>query len=315
MRQRAEGRGRKSGVERYATPALLVATLLVAACATRPELPKQVTAPELVDKELVCEVIGHLYRWYLDEVDVQKATKTGNDTIWVRQLCPDLDPGDKSLFGEIVLPALGVSVLLKKADYTIEELDVKVISDRFKIVRVSRIRVPGDLAASHLPVVISGDELRAYLFNRRGDVAFPDDTLVARLRAAVRSELEQHISDTGKKLPGGVRTVHCAPLSPVANELWVFWEAGQVLIRFASDLDLANPHVWEHEELSARIYDIDQQVVVSLQEKPGSNAYLTRDQVGRALYNCVILGRRMVLEQLGEAGDGRPTPEAGERKP
>lgn len=81
----------------------------------------------------------------------------------------------------------------------------------------------------------------------------------------------------------------------MANELWAFWEKGRLLVRFASDLDLANPHVWEHEELSARIYDIDEQAVVSLQEAPGSNAYLTRDPVGRALYNCIILGRRYVL--------------------
>ncbi len=46
------------------------------------------------------------------------------------------------------------------------------------------------------------------------------------------------------------------------------------------------------------IYDIDEQVVVSLQEVPGSNAYLTRDQVGRALYNCMILGKRVILEPV-----------------
>ena len=35
------------------------------------------------------------------------------------------------------------------------------------------------------------------------------------------------------------------------------------------------------------------QTVVSLDEAAGSNAFLTRDQIGRALFNCVVLGRRI----------------------
>ena len=48
------------------------------------------------------------------------------------------------------------------------------------------------------------------------------------------------------------------------------------------------------EELRQRL-DIDEQTVVSLDEVAGSNAYLTRDQVGRALFNCIVLGKRMIL--------------------
>jgi len=77
-----------------------------------------------------------------------------------------------------------------------------------------------------------------------------------------------------------------------------------MLIQFTSDLNIADPKVWDQEKLQARIYDIDQQVVVSLQEVAGSNAYLTRDQVGRALYNCVVLGRVYGL--------ARPSTEDGE---
>ena len=77
-----------------------------------------------------------------------------------------------------------------------------------------------------------------------------------------------------------------------------------MLIQFTSDLNIADPKVWDQEKLQARIYDIDQQVVVSLQEVAGSNAYLTRDQVGRALYNGVVLGRVYGL--------ARPSTEDGE---
>jgi hypothetical protein len=277
--------------QRLCATALLLLPLLLTSCATVPA-PSARTSESLVfQKTYLYEVLGHLYRWYLDEVDVRAATKGGNCTVWVRELSPELDPGDCSQFGEIILPVLGLSVTVKKADYTIDELSVEVVSDRFKIVRVGRVELASNLAASYTPVELDGTELRDYLFQRRGEVAFPDAALVTRLRVAARQELDACIKDSGKVIAAGNRTVHCAPLSPVANELWVFWEAGRVLIRFASDLDLANPHVWEHEELAAKIYDIDEQVIVSLQEAPGSNAYLTRDQVGRALYNCVILGR------------------------
>jgi hypothetical protein len=58
-----------------------------------------------------------------------------------------------------------------------------------------------------------------------------------------------------------------------------------------------NEQLWLRSKLNVKIYDIDKQVVVSLQEVPGSNAYLTRDQVGRALYNCIILGRKYNLRR------------------
>ena len=260
-------------------------------------------APELLEKDTAYEVLGHLYRWYLDEVDIRQATDAANDTLWVRQTHPELDPGDQSLFGEVVLPVLGVTVSLKKADYPIEELNTRVTSDRFKIVRVSRSGVPENLETTHRPVVLSGTELRDYLFARRGSVTFPDDALIDRLRSAVREKVDGHLADTGRDVPSGDRTVHIAPLSPIANELWAFWEDGRMLVRFASDLDLANPYVWDHEELLGRIYDLDEQVVVSLQEAPGSNAYLTRDQVGRALYNCIVLGRRYVISPTDPAAD------------
>ena len=110
-----------------------------------------------------------------------------------------------------------------------------------------------------------------------------------RLRVAVRA----HAGLDPEKRDPGEHVVHVAPLSPVANELWVFWENRKMLIRFASDLDLENPAMWEHQTLGIRTYDILNQTVVALGEAAGSNAYLTRDQVGRALYNCIVLGRRL----------------------
>ena len=279
----------------------LVFTLLSVVFSTCPLLAQQPSG-HVMKIETAYEVIGHLYRWYLDEVDVREATKAGNETIWVREVHPAAH--DNSRFAELLLPVVGVAVTLKKADYRIEEMDLTVKSDRFKIVRVSRVDRPADLEREWTPLKFEGPALRAYLFAQRGDVSFPDDALVERLRSAVRTQIEQHFEDSGKQIPEDVGTTHCAPLSSVANEIWVFWEAGRMLIQFTSDLNIADPTVWDQEKLQARIYDIDQQVVVSLQEVAGSNAYLTRDQVGRALYNCVVLGRVYGLT--------RPSTEDGE---
>jgi len=278
-------------------PAVII-QILLASCVTSSNQPIPRPVEDLSHKEEVYEVIGHLYRWYLDEIDIQKATKAGNTTIWLREMTPKLDPGDKSRFAELILPVLGVIVTLKKTDYTIEELNIKVATDNFKITRVSRINMPKNLEKAYIPVNINRDDLRKYLFTRRGEVKFPDEKLTERLRSTVRAQIRQHLQGKSRKLPDTPPVIHFAPLSPVANELWVFWEAGRMLIHFSSDLDINNPHAREYDKLSAMIYDIDEQVVVSLQEVPGSNAYLTRDQVGRALYNCMILGKRVILEPV-----------------
>ena len=39
-------------------------------------------------------------------------------------------------------------------------------------------------------------------------------------------------------------------------------------------------------------WDTLSQKVVTMNEAPGSNEFLTRDQIGRALYNCLVLGCR-----------------------
>jgi hypothetical protein len=64
--------------------------------------------------------------------------------------------------------------------------------------------------------------------------------------------------------------------------------------------------LWGHAALAVRTYDLAEQTVVSLDEVPGSNEFLTRDQVGRALYNCMVLGRRMVLGRPEADGPDEP---------
>jgi hypothetical protein len=266
--------------------------------------------PELLARPYLYEVTRHLYRWYLDERDLDLLTNCRELVFWVRALRPALDPDDRSRFGEITLPQLGMRVKVKLADYTIVELKTEVRSDTFKIVAVSRIECEDEPPPGCSEVRLDYAQMREELYRTRREARFPEGELLERLRSATRRQLLQGQARPVQPAPGDTQIVHLAPLSPVANEAWVFWESGRMLIRFASDIDLANPAVWEHEDLAVRTYDIDRQVVVALDEVAGSTAYLTRSQVGRALFNCIVLGRRLELEPLPGATHSRPSSES-----
>jgi hypothetical protein len=42
------------------------------------------------------------------------------------------------------------------------------------------------------------------------------------------------------------------------------------------------------------VIDLDKDIVASTREVPGSNAFVTKDWVGRVLFNCVLYGERIV---------------------
>lgn len=238
------------------------------------------------------EVVRHLYRWHLDERDVEPVPGVTQMEFRVRALTPELDEGDRSEFAEIVLPALRCRVLVKRPDYTIEETGTPVQGRGFRIYRVSREDAPEEISPGTVRVGVRLDDLRGYLFRTRAQTEYPEPALVERLHAALRS----HAVDEGWAAASpGPKVVYFAPLSPVSNEWWVYGEERKLLIRFSSDIDLTNPAVWDHERIVVDTWDAYRQVVVSTEEAPGSNEFLTRDQIGRALYNCLVLGRREVL--------------------
>ena len=253
---------------------------------------------ELTGLAYLSEIAQHLYRWHLDEADVEREEGAKDLVFWVRRLEMGRDEGDRSEWAEIVLPQMGIGVRVKKADYAIEERGVEVKSRGFRIVNVWREAAPAEPPPGAVEVKVDYGPMRDRLFQKRAEARFPDEAMFERLRVAVRDYYHLDPADTRPR----ERVIHVAPLSPVANELWVFLETRKILIRFASDIDLEDPAMWEHQELGIRTYDILKQTVVSMNEAAGSNEFLTRDQVGRALFNCVVLGRRI---------EG-PPPERGE---
>jgi hypothetical protein len=276
---------------------LFAAIALIPACRTSAPSAAEKTAAapaELLQPSYLYEVVRYLYRWQLDEAEVERIISAKQFVFWVRSLEAKLDEGDRSLLAEILLPQLDLRVKVKKADYTIEELKTEVKSQNFRITQVSRGQTPARCPRGGSVVSVNMQELRDYLFRTRNQHDYPDAVLIERLRQALREQAaKEGILKTNT--PAVEQVVHLGPLSPVANETWVFWENGRKLFLFASDIDLANPAVWQHQTLMARIFDLDQQVVVSHQEAPGSNRFLTRYQVSRALFNCLVLGQRATV--------------------
>ena len=282
--------------------ALFLALVLLAAAAGAPaavpaaaEVPTAAetaaAAPpaELLESSFLYEITRHLYRWYMDESDVEKQAGEPDFPFWVRRTDALLDAGDRSVIATILLPRMGIEVKVKKADYAIEELGLAVKSKGFRIVNVARVPVPAAPPSRVAVVAVAYAEMQDYLFRTRAQAEYPDEAMFERLRVALR----EHLGLDPNQREAGEQVVHVAPLSPVANELWVFWENKKLLMRFSSDVDLENPEMWKHQTLGIRTYDVLTQTVVALDEAAGSNAYLTRDQIGRALFNCVILGQRL----------------------
>jgi hypothetical protein len=286
---------------RWESIAWLGAVLLLMALISGCQTPQSSTTadsskvpPELIKPAFLFDVVRHLYRWHLDEAEIDRVIQEKQFLFWVHSPKPRLDPGDNSVFGEIFLPQLNLAVTVKKPDYTIEELHTAVQSPNFKITQVLR----GDFAkpARQQCVItsVSTKEMTDYLFRTRNQREYPDAALLERMRQALRAEIAKDVVSITNVAPGE-QIIHLAPLSPVANEAWVYWETGHKLLHFASDIDLANPAVWQNESMMVRSYDLDQQVVVSHHEAPGSNRFLTRYQVSRALFNCLVLGERILL--------------------
>ncbi|MBS0197835.1 MAG: hypothetical protein JSR77_13855 [Planctomycetes bacterium] len=275
---------------------VLVFAVLVAGLMGSGRLTGSGAEDELAAKPWLYEVVRHAYRWYIDEKDIDAVAKANEVVFWVRETKPKLDEGDQSRFGEVILPQFSLRFKVKRADYTIPELNVQVKTDTFKIVSVSGADAGGRAPEGFTEVKAGYAEMREHLFKTRALAAFPDGALMDRMRLAVRSEIVKEYADRKEAPPEGKQTVYFCSLSPVANEAWVFWETGKMLIRFASDIDLANPSVWEHEKLAVRTYHLDSKVVVSLDEVAGSNAFMTRNQAGRALFNCIVLGKKVELQ-------------------
>jgi hypothetical protein len=186
---------------------------------------------------------------------------------------------------------LSYALTLKKADYAVPEMDLEIKNDDYRIIRVEKRDQPPSDREAYRRIVLSKKYILDYLFKMRSQRDYPDEALIERMRAALRN---QYASQTNTVI-SGPQTVYVAPISKVSNNLWVFWENAGKIIRFSSDTDLTSKAFWDYEKLGVRMYDLDKDVVLSMAEAAGSNAYVTRDWAARVLFNCVVFGKRMIV--------------------
>jgi len=256
------------------------------------EVGVQAHAGEVLTREYVAEVLRYLYRWYADETMLASVSQYTDTELWARPLHPQLDAGDDSRFCEVLFPRVHMRIVLKQADYLVEELGQRVRNESFKVHSVGEYSALPAAAGEYTVFRFDRGELSDYLFRTRTDRVFPDEELRERLRAAVRRALGERPADVEE----GPAVVYVAPLSPVSNDLWVYWENGHRIIRFSSDADLTQKIYWELAGVDVHLYDLRENVVVSLGEVPGSSKYVTRDWAARVLFNCIALGQKVVMQ-------------------
>lgn len=249
----------------------------------------------VLDPAWLTDLAQELYWWYLDE-DVLDLEKTPTFDFSVRRLSPKLDEDDKSEWAEVRVPPLSLGVVAKRPDYSIPETGQVVRGDRFRLVNVFRIAdgaapTDGFAGGPWRKIELSTDEMLKRVYGRLKELRFPDPELADRILRACRRQLE--LLGFGG-LDAEEQVIHVAPLSDVANEVWIYVENQCRLIQLTTDRDLENPEGWDWRDLRARVWNLVDGTVSSLDEMPGSNVVMTLDQAGRALYNSVVLGKRIV---------------------
>lgn len=273
-----------------------IMALALALVALRPD-PVWADDPPDLSREYLSLVARHLYRWHMDESSLSHLEDLDDLEFLYRWRDAALDEGDRSRFISLRIPALRYEVLLKKADYDVPELAMSIKNGDYRIVRAGPVANAEVEDADYTRTAIPVNELIAYLFSVRNQRDYPDEALIERMRSALR---ERYLEPAGARIEGP-QTVYIAPLSPVANHLWVFWENEGKVIRFSSDSDIATPAFWHIEKLGVELYDLDRDVVVAMAEAPGSNAYITRDWAARVLYNCIVFGKRMTITPVAKS--------------
>ncbi|WFB35630.1 hypothetical protein P3T73_15880 [Kiritimatiellota bacterium B12222] len=251
--------------------------------------------PQDVDETLLKNTMIYLYRWVLDEEDVGRVFDQQDLSFWVKELSPELDEGDNSRMILIWFPQLELAVSMRKADYEIPELDIKVQNKTFEVSNILR-GVPPENPEGFAVVDIPYEDLEAHAFETRADAKYPEGEFLQALRDASATHLQAHFEGRNQDFPEGEQVVYFSPLSDVSNDLWVFWETGGKLLQLSSDMDLEDSLLWTKKGIRLHVFDIKEQTVVHLNEVAGSNAYMTRDQVGRYLFNCLVLGKRVVFQ-------------------
>ena len=245
---------------------------------------------QLQEKPFVFAVLEYLYRWHFDQSYVLAAGKVDTLEIWVRPLYPTLDAGDHSEYAEMWIPAVNMRVELKRSDYKIPEMNLAIVDRSFKVSRVTRQLNPPASQSNYQVSRYALAEVQDHLFDSRTNRVPMSDSL----RTAARKLVLDYLYKAHPAPFTEDQIIYVAPVSSVCNDLWAFWETDRKIMLFSADTDLSNPGFEQLSQLRLEVIDLDKDVVASTQEVPGSNAFVTKDWVGRMFFNCILYGERIV---------------------
>lgn len=240
----------------------------------------------------ILEVFRHLYRWYLDESQLSEFTPSTEIEVFIREVQVEADEDDHSRFVDLLVPVLGMEVSLKKADYLLPKLGLTVRNKGYRIVRVDS--VDGE------PYGWEGAETRTFVFSEVAEMLYATRGDREYASTAVRQKLGDALSDSlgldKEQIKREDQLFYIAPISPVSNQLWAFWENEKKLVAFSSDADYDSDAFWALQAPTVQVFDLEKDVVSSVVEVGGSFAYINKDWAGRVLFNCVVYGQRLISE-------------------
>ncbi len=245
-------------------------------------------------RENLLEVVHHLYLWYYDQSFFPPGEELSELKVYFRTVERTLDAGDNSEFGELFFPAIQMLVELKRSNYHIDEIDHAVRDEFFKIRRVQRATTAPVSLDEYRTTVVNRDELREW-FSTKSHAAPPlADALREQLRdTLLKHQFDQQWDDTA------VHIFYTSPLSPVSNDIWVLHENTNQLLQFSADMDVSDHATWDKLDLRLKFHQLDPNLILVPDRERTEANELNKDFIGRALFNCVVLGNR--IEVLPEA--------------
>ncbi|MEM7791993.1 MAG: hypothetical protein AAF546_11375 [Verrucomicrobiota bacterium] len=243
------------------------------------------------DDSYAFELLQYLYRWHMDDAVLSVDPRELEEVdIYYRKIEKALDPGDDSEFLEIVIPVAKMLIMLKRADYQIPKLDIKIDNEYFKVVSAHHYRDLQWSSEKYERLTYDSKQIFDYLYKTRNDKHFPPESTKQRLKEeSIRAlQAEGYIENFDDPIQEG----YIAPISIVSNDLWFYWINGHKLIHFTSDLEHLESDFWTFAPLGVDIIDLNEEIVVAPAER-GSPGAFTKDYAGRILFNCIVHGQKV----------------------
>ena len=269
-----------------------VCCLWSAVLVAQPENISQNSSP--FDHEYMMGLINHLAYWHLTDDNYFEDDPDPVVEVLFKPFSYQQDSNDASSVYIVYVPDVQIKILLKKSLYHIEEFDATVSNDCYKIIAFQhQQKSPGTNSLNdYVRIDLLEDDVRRIVFENRNQSCTPSPWLLNKIESALRPLI-------ARELPTNAvvdETFFIAPLSPYSNSILIFWSTAKKMLQFSSDADYTSELYWDMLPMNCEVFDMKGDVVTSLQNALGSNAYVTKNWIGRILYNCIVDGYQLSIK-------------------